>query len=129
MNIILFDGVCNLCNNLVSFLIKYDKLNLFRFAALQTNAGERLMHEYQLLDDRKSIILIKDGIVFYKSDAIIEIAKQLTGWPQIFKNSSLFPRFLRNGIYNIIAKNRYHLFGKRAACSIPSEKDREKYIN
>jgi predicted DCC family thiol-disulfide oxidoreductase YuxK len=129
MNIILFDGVCNLCNNLVSFLIKYDKLNLFRFAALQTNAGERLMHEYQLLDDRKSIILIKDGIVFYKSDAIIEIAKQLTGWPQIFKYSSLFPRFLRNGIYNIIAKNRYHLFGKRAACSIPSEKDREKYIN
>lgn len=87
------------------------------------------MHEYQLLDDRKSIILIKDGIVFYKSDAIIEIAKQLTGWPQIFKYSSLFPRFLRNGIYNIIAKNRYHLFGKRAACSIPSEKDREKYIN
>ncbi len=129
MNIILFDGVCNLCNNLVSFLIKYDKLNLFRFAALQTNAGERLMHEYQLLDDRKSIILIKDGIVFYKSDAIIEIAKQLTGWPQIFKYSSLFPRFLRNGIYNIIAKNRYHLFGKRAACSIPSEKDREKYKN
>jgi predicted DCC family thiol-disulfide oxidoreductase YuxK len=129
MNIILFDGVCNLCNNLVSFLIKYDKLNLFRFAALQTNAGERLMHEYQLLDDRKSIILIKDGIVFYKSDAIIEIAKQLTGWPQIFKYSSLFPRFLRNGIYNIIAKNRYHLFGKRAACSISSEKDREKYIN
>ena len=129
MNIILFDGICNLCNNSVAFLIKYDKNNIFQFAALQTKAGEKIIHQYKLLDDRKSIILIKEGIVFYKSDAIIEIAKNLSGWPHLLKYSFLFPKFLRNGIYDLIAKYRYHLFGKRAACSIPSEKDRERYIN
>ncbi|MEI8099760.1 MAG: DUF393 domain-containing protein [Sediminibacterium sp.] len=59
MNIILFDGVCNLCNNSVSFIIKHDKNNIFRFAALQTNAGEKLIHQYHLLEDKKSIILFK----------------------------------------------------------------------
>ena len=85
MNIILFDGVCNLCNNFVPFLIKYDKNNIFHFAAMQTKAGERIMQEYRVLNDRKSIILIKQGIVLYKSEAIIEIAKQISGWPSIFK--------------------------------------------
>jgi predicted DCC family thiol-disulfide oxidoreductase YuxK len=123
MNIILFDGVCNLCNNSVSLLIKYDKNNIFRFAAMQTKAGENIIQEYHILNDRKSIILIKEGTVFYKSDAIIEIAKQITGWPSILKYGFLFPKFLRDGIYDLIAKNRYFLFGKKESCSIPSEKD------
>jgi len=128
MNIILFDGVCNLCGNMVSFLIKYDKNNIFHFAALQTKAGERIMQEYLILNDRKSIILIKDGVVFYKSDAIIEIAKQITGWPSILKYGYLCPKFLRDGIYDLIAKNRYYLFGKKETCSIPSEKDSKRFI-
>jgi predicted DCC family thiol-disulfide oxidoreductase YuxK len=128
MNIILFDGVCNLCNNFVPFLIKYDKNNIFRFAAMQTKAGENIMQEYHILNDRKSIILIKQGTVFYKSDAIIEIAKQITGWPSILKYGILFPKFLRDGIYDLIAKNRYFLFGKKETCSIPSEKDSKKFI-
>ena len=128
MNIILFDGVCNLCGNSVSLLIKYDKNNIFRFAAMQTKAGENIMQEYHILNDRKSIILIKQGSVFYKSDAIIEIAKQITGWPSILKYGFLFPKFLRDGIYDLIAKNRYFLFGKKETCSIPSEKDSKKFI-
>ncbi|MEY4050586.1 MAG: hypothetical protein RL262_1420 [Bacteroidota bacterium] len=128
MNIILFDGVCNLCGNSVSLLIKYDKNNIFRFAAMQTKAGENIMQEYHILNDRKSIILIKQGTVFYKSDAIIEIAKQITGWPSILKYGILFPKFLRDGIYDLIAKNRYFLFGKKETCSIPSEKDSKKFI-
>ena len=128
MNIILFDGVCNLCGNSVSLLIKYDKNNIFRFAAMQTKAGENIMQEYHILNDRKSIILIKQGSVFYKSDAIIEIAKQITGWPSILKYGFLFPKFLRDGIYDLIAKNRYYLFGKKETCSIPSEKDSKKFI-
>ena len=128
MNIILFDGVCNLCGNSVSLLIKYDKNNIFRFAAMQTKAGENIMQEYHILNDRKSIILIKQGSVFYKSDAIIEIAKQITGWPSILKYGILFPKFLRDGIYDLIAKNRYFLFGKKETCSIPSEKDSKKFI-
>ena len=128
MNIILFDGVCNLCGNSVSLLIKYDKNNIFRFAAMQTKAGERIMQEYRVLNDRKSIILIKQGVVLYKSDAIIEIAKQITGWPSILKFGFLFPKFLRDGIYDLIAKNRYYLFGKKETCSIPSEKDSKRFI-
>lgn len=128
MNIILFDGVCNLCGNSVSLLIKYDKNNIFRFAAMQTKAGENIMQEYPILNDKKSIILIKQGTVFYKSDAIIEIAKQITGWPSIFKYGFFFPKFLRDGIYDLIAKNRYFLFGKKDTCSTPSEKDIKRFI-
>jgi len=128
MNIILFDGVCNLCGNSVSLLIKYDKNNIFRFAAMQTKAGENIIQEYRILNDRKSIILIKKGTVFYKSDAIIEIAKQITGWPSILKYGFLFPKFLRDGIYDLIAKNRYFLFGKKDTCSTPSEKDSKRFI-
>jgi predicted DCC family thiol-disulfide oxidoreductase YuxK len=129
MNIILFDGVCNLCNKLVSFLIKHDENNIFHFAAMQTEVGEKIIDEYNLTDNLKSIILIKKGITYFKSDAIIEIAKQINGWPQILKYGFLIPKFLRDGIYNLIAKNRYYLFGKQEACPIPSEDHRKRYIS
>lgn len=129
MNIILFDGVCNLCNKLVSFLIKHDENNIFHFAAMQTEVGEKIIDEYNLTDNIKSIILIKKGITYFKSDAIIEIAKQINGWPQILKYGFLIPKFLRDGIYNLIAKNRYFLFGKKEACPTPSEDDRKRYIS
>jgi predicted DCC family thiol-disulfide oxidoreductase YuxK len=128
MSIILFDGVCNLCNNVVSFLIKYDKNNVFKFAAIQTNEGENIIHQNNVLNEGKSVILIKEGTVFYKSDAIIEIAKQINGWPRIFKYGAFFPKFLRDGIYNLIVKNRYALFGRKVTCTLPSEKDRERFI-
>jgi predicted DCC family thiol-disulfide oxidoreductase YuxK len=129
MNIILFDGVCNLCNNTVSFLIKYDKNNIFKFAANQTNAGENIIRQYTILNEGKSVIFIKDGIVLYKSDAVIEIAKQIKGWPHIFKYASLFPKFLRDGVYNLIAKNRYSLFGKKETCMVPTEEDRNRFLS
>ena len=129
MNIILFDGVCNLCNSTVSFLIKYDKNNIFKFAASQTNAGENIIRQYNILNEGKSVIFIKDRIVFYKSDAIIEIAKQIKGWPHIFKYACLFPKFLRDGIYNIISKNRYSLFGKKETCMVPTEEDRSRFLS
>ncbi|MEI6152204.1 MAG: DCC1-like thiol-disulfide oxidoreductase family protein [Chitinophagia bacterium] len=128
MNIILFDGVCNLCNNTVSFLIKYDKNNIFKFAATQTKAGEDIIRQFSILNEGKSVIYIKDGIVFYKSDAIIEIAKQVNGWPHIFKYGFLFPKFLRDGIYSLIAKNRYFLFGKKETCMVPTEEDRNRFL-
>jgi len=128
MNIILFDGVCNLCNNSVSFLIKHDKNNSFKFAASQTNAGENIIRQYSISNEGKSVIFIKDGIVFYKSDAVIEIVKLIKGWPHIFKYASLFPKFLRDGLYNLIAKNRYSLFGKKETCMIPTEENRNRFL-
>lgn len=129
MNIILFDGVCNLCNNTVSFLIKHDKNNTFKFGASQTNAGKNLIRQYNILNEGKSVIFIKEGIVFYKSDAIIEIAKLINGWPHIFKYAFLFPKFLRDGLYNLIAKNRYSLFGKKETCMVPTEENRNRFLS
>ncbi len=128
MNIILFDGVCNLCNNLVSFLIKYDKNKIFTFTATQTNAGKNIISQYSLLHEGASVVFIKDENVFYKSDAIIEISKQINGWPHIFKYGFLFPKFLRDGIYNVIAKNRYYLFGRKETCKLPSEENGNRFL-
>ena len=128
MNIILFDGVCNLCNYTVRFLIKYDKNNILKFAASQTIAGANIIRQYSVLNEGKSVVFIKDEIVFYKSDAIIEIAKLINGWPHLFKYACLFPKFLRDGMYNLIAKNRYSLFGKKETCMVPTEDNRNRFL-
>ena len=128
MNIVLFDGVCNLCNSTILFLIKHDTNHNLHFAATQTESGKKLMRHYNILDEEKSVFFIKEGIVFSKSNAVIEIAKQITGWPHIFKYGNLFPAFIRDGFYNLIAKNRYALMGTRDSCSIPSKDDMERFL-
>ena len=128
MNIVLFDGICNLCNRTVSFLIKNDTNNLLHYTAQQNQAGIDIMHQYGIEAANKSVIFIKEDKVFYKSDAIIEISKLLTGWPRILKYSYLVPKLLRDGIYDIIAVNRYRLFGKRTTCSIPTKEHQHKFL-
>lgn len=128
MNIVVFDGICNLCNRTVSFLIKNDTNNLLHFTAQQNQAGIDIMHQYGIEAANKSVIFIKEDKVFYKSDAIIEISKLLTGWPRILKYSYLVPKLLRDGIYDIIAVNRYRLFGKRTTCSIPTKEHQHKFL-
>jgi predicted DCC family thiol-disulfide oxidoreductase YuxK len=86
------------------------------------------MRQYNILDEEKSVFFIKEGIVFSKSNAVIEIAKQITGWPHIFKYGSLFPTFIRDGVYNLIANNRYPLMGSRDSCSIPSKDHIERFL-
>ena len=120
MNIILFDGVCNLCNSTVTFLIKHDKNNQLHFAAQQTSAGEKIKKQYHITDNHQSVIIIKNELVYFKSDAIIEIGKLLTGWPRILVVGVILPAFFRNWLYDLIAKNRYRFFGKREICSVPS---------
>ncbi len=128
MNIVLFDGICNLCNKAVLFLIKHDKNDNLHFVAQQTAAGERIMNQYFVNQDFRSVILIKDEMAYYKSDAIIAIAKLLSGWPKLLLIGLILPPFLRNGIYDLIANNRYKLFGKQSICSIPSKSNEHKFI-
>ena len=128
MTIVLFDGVCNLCNSTVLFLIQHDGNNNLHFAAQQTDTGKNILQQHAILAENKSVILIKDELVFYKSDAVIEIAKLLTGWPRIFKYAKLVPKFLRDGIYQLIAKNRYSIFGIRTTCMTPSNSNRERFL-
>lgn len=128
MNIILFDGVCNLCNSVVSFLIKYDRQNNLHFAAQQLSAGQKLMLQHAIATNNNSVVFIKNEKVYFKSDAIIEIAKLLSGWPKLLMMGVVLPKFFRDGLYDIIANNRYKLFGKRAICSMPSKATENKFI-
>ena len=129
MNIIVFDGVCNFCNRVVQIIIRHDPSCQINFAAQQSEAGIQLLQEYSIKESTSSVVFITKGMVYYQSDAVIEIAKLLTGWPSIFKYSIIVPRFLRNGIYKLIAANRYRLFGKQATCMVPKEEDKGRFLN
>ena len=128
--IILFDGVCNLCNSSVQFIIKRDKNNVFRFAALQSEIGEKLVRE-RGIDTSKvdSIILIQPEVAYYvKSDAALRIAKSLSGiWP-VLGAFLWLPSGLRDLIYDLVARNRYRIFGKRDACMVPTPELKEKFL-
>ena len=119
--IIFFDGVCNLCNSSVQFVIKKDKENKFRFASLQSEAGQEILQQFNLSqNDFNSFILLEDGKLYTRSTAALRVLSQLKGW----KWSRVFnwvPRFLRDGVYNVIARNRYKWFGKRDSCMLPTE--------
>jgi predicted DCC family thiol-disulfide oxidoreductase YuxK len=128
--IILFDGVCNLCDSFVQYVIKRDKKDVFRFVALQSDLGQEILKHIGV-DTRSidSIILYEPGIAyFYKSSAAIEIAKHLggfLGWSAVFK---IIPTFLRNPIYDYVARNRYKWYGKKDACMIPTPELKAKFL-
>ncbi len=128
MNIIVFDGVCNFCNRVVQIIIRHDPSAQIHFTAQQTEAGEKLLHQYSIKESISSVVFITKGAVYYQSDAVIEIAKLLTGWPTVFKYTIIVPRFFRNYIYQLIAANRYRLFGKQDLCMVPQEEDKKRFI-
>jgi predicted DCC family thiol-disulfide oxidoreductase YuxK len=116
--IILYDGVCNLCDGAVQYIIKYDTLDIFRFVSLQSELGQRLLKHIGIQSNQiDSIVLYEPGVAYYyKSSAALEIAKNLQG---IFTFATLF-RFLPTGIrdllYDYVAKNRYKWYGKKETC-------------
>jgi len=128
MNIIVFDGVCNFCNRVVQIIIRHDPSAQIHFTAQQTEAGEKLLHQYSIKESISSVLFITKGAVYYQSDAVIEIAKLLTGWPSVFKYTIIVPRFFRNYIYQLIAANRYRLFGKQDQCMVPKEEDKKRFL-
>jgi len=128
--IILFDGVCNLCNSTVQFAIKRDKNDIFRYAALQSTTGKKLLAERDIdLNAIDSIILIEPNIAYYtKSTAALEIGKRLKGLHIISSILLWLPESFRNIVYDFIAKNRYKWYGKKDACMIPTDELRGKFI-
>ena len=128
--IILFDGVCNLCNNSVQFVIKRDVNDVFQFAALQSEIGKKLLTERNIdTQEVDSIILIEPNIAYYtKSTAALEIGKHLKGLKAISSILLWLPEALRNIIYDFIARNRYKWYGKKDNCMIPSEELKSKFI-
>ena len=126
--IILFDGVCNLCNGTVDFLLKRDCKKQFRFASIQSESAKLLIRKFQISVETDSVILIKSNQVYFESDAAIEIAGML---PFPWKMAVIFrfiPKKMRDSIYRWIAKNRYRWFGKRDICRIPDPSEKESFI-
>lgn len=119
--IILFDGLCNLCNTSINFVIKNDKKRVFRFAPIQTNFGKTTLKKYHInTKDTDSIILIDEDKNYIKSTAALYIAKELSGAYPLLFCFMIVPKFIRNWIYDFVAKNRYKWFGKKVSCMIPT---------
>ncbi len=128
-HIILFDGVCNFCNYWVNFIIDRDKDDIFKFAALQSEAGQKLLKKFNLkTEDFDTFILIDGEIYFTKSTAALKIARKLNYPVKVLYYFIFIPKFLRDLIYSLIAINRYKLFGKRDVCRVPTENEKEKFL-
>lgn len=127
--IVLFDGVCNLCNSSVQFIIKRDPNGYFRFASLQSEAGQAYLRKYNLDGYNNSIVFIENNRVYLRSDAALQISKSLSGAWKVFYVFKLLPRSLRDPVYNFIAKNRYKWFGKKDSCMIPTPEMKSRFID
>lgn len=128
-SIILFDGVCNFCNYWVNFIIDRDVKNLFKFAALQSEKGQEILGKFNLpKDDFDSFILILNNKAYKKSAAVFKIAGRLKGWPGLLVPFQLLPSAITDFFYDIIAKNRYKIFGKRESCRIPTDEEKSRFL-
>lgn len=128
--IILFDGVCNLCDTSVQFIIKYDKKDVFRFVSLQSELGQTILKhlgiDTTIID---SFILYEPGIAYYtKSEAAFKVINELGGIISILSIFSVFPKFFQDLGYDFIARNRYKWYGKKENCLVPTPELRSKFL-
>jgi len=127
--VILFDGICNLCNGAVQFVIRHDSKAIFKFSALQSDKGQMLLKRYDLpAAVLNSFVLIQNNKAHTRSDAALLVAKQLDGPIKFLYGLIIVPSFLRNSVYNFIAKNRYKWFGKQESCMMPDQSLQKRFI-
>ena len=128
--VVLFDGVCNLCDGAVKFIIRHDKKKVFLFASLQSEAGQRLLEQYNFPpDELNSFILIDKGKAYTRSTGALMVAKKLNGlWPVLY-SYIIIPAFIRDSIYNWIGTNRYKWFGKKDECMLPTAELKARFLN
>ncbi|WHX50414.1 thiol-disulfide oxidoreductase DCC family protein [Paenibacillus woosongensis] len=131
-NVVLFDGVCHLCQGAVKFIIRRDPERRFRFASLQSEAGERILQGSQRPDISpgriNTIVLYQNGVYYTRSSAALRIAKGLRfPWPLAF-GFIIVPRFIRDAVYRIVAANRYRWFGKDETCLVPTKENKERFL-
>lgn len=128
--LILFDGVCNLCNSSVQYVIKHDKSDRFLFAPLQSDIGESIIKAYDIDTSKTDSILLysEDNGLAIKSTAALKIARHL-GFPRnVLSVFRIVPVFIRNWVYDIVAKNRYKWYGQRDECMIPTPELKSKFL-
>ncbi|PIE01041.1 MAG: thiol-disulfide oxidoreductase [Acidobacteria bacterium] len=128
-NIILFDGVCKLCNGWSRFIIKRDKKKIFKLAALQSSSGQTLLKHYNLPTHQLSTLYcIEKGNVQSQSDAVIAVFRQLPFPFSLFTITRFIPKRLRDGLYRFIAKKRYAMFGQLDSCPIPNQQHQDRFL-
>ena len=130
---ILFDGVCNLCNGFVQFIIRHDAAGRYRFAALQSEAGQALLLAHgvapaTLAADPDSVLLLSDGQLYSHSTAVLRIARGLGSVWQLAALGGVLPRTWRDGIYRFIARHRYRWFGRQESCMLPTPALKARFL-
>lgn len=132
--VLLYDGVCGLCNRTVQFVLRYDREKKFRFAALQSAFAAKLLAKKGVdasdLNSFYIVVIREEGeVLLERSDAVLFVMERLPGiWPAVARVLRLIPRGIRDWGYRVIARSRYQLFGKYDTCPLPSEADRERFI-
>jgi predicted DCC family thiol-disulfide oxidoreductase YuxK len=128
-DIILFDGICNLCNGLVLFIIKRDKDGRFKFASLQSDFGQRSLKQFGLVETGfESLVLIRGDKYYLKSTGVLKMLKELGGIWKAFYIFIVIPHPVRDFFYDMVAKSRYKIFGKRNTCMIPTPELKERFL-
>lgn len=129
-SIIFFDGVCNLCTNSVKFVIKRDKKDVFRFAALQSDVARQYLGPFGLSPgELNTIILLENKKVYQRSAAALRIARKLGGSWVLLYGFMIFPAFIRDFVYDQIAKRRYRIWGKQDSCIVPTPELKAKFLS
>ena len=127
--VILFDGVCNFCNFWVNYVIDHDEKDFFRFASLQSEFGQSILSNLNLAEnDFDTFVLIESKKYFIRSTAALKVVKDISGWLKILYPFIILPEFIKDSVYNLIAKNRYKIFGKSETCRVPTEEEKSKFI-
>ena len=128
-SIILFDGVCNLCNASVNFIIKHDKKERFTFASLQSDAAKEILLHFPAKKNKlDTVLLVENEVIYDKSIAALLISSKLSGGFRFLCIFKLIPKFIRDAIYDFIAKNRYHWFGKKETCMLPTSEIKKRFL-
>lgn len=127
--LIIFDGVCVFCNGVVNFIIKRDSACVFTFSPMQSEVAQSLIKQHHASKEiLNTLMLIKNGTCYLRTDAILEIAKDLSGMWYLFNVFKIIPRPIRDFLYTLFARNRYKLFGKRNSCMVPTESVKKRFI-
>ncbi|MFE8695720.1 thiol-disulfide oxidoreductase DCC family protein [Cytobacillus sp. FJAT-53684] len=124
----MFDGECNFCDHSVQFIIKREKGALYKFAALQSEAGQALLKKYRVPSEIDSIVLLDGDRCYFRSSAALRICKNLKGGWQLLYGLLIMPKPIRDYFYRILAKNRYKWFGKKDSCMIPPPEIRDRFL-
>lgn len=129
-NLIIFDGICSLCNGFVDFVIRKDKKKIFYFTSNQEESGQRILSQFPAVPKENvlTIYYMEDGKLYSRSTAVLRIARLLPFPYSLLYGFMIIPVFIRNAVYNFVARNRYRWFGRRDTCRVPTAEEKERFI-